>query len=52
MKAKQEHTTMNKPKNNTKVIGLTLKEVMPSKAKLIIFFSGYLLSPAMRSFLA
>ena len=34
---------------NIRRIGLTLKEVTPSQARLSIFFKGYLLVPAMRS---
>ena len=37
------------PKSNIKRTGFMLKEVIPSKAKDNIFFSGYLLSPANRS---
>ena len=38
-----------KPRHEIIRIGLTLKEVIPSNAKEIIFFSGYFDSPAKRS---
>lgn len=37
------------PSRNIRRIGLIENEVIPSTAKLIIFLSGYLLSPAKRS---
>ena len=45
---KKAINTKNSPKENTILTGLTLKDVMPSTAKLNIFPSGYLLSPAIR----
>ena len=42
-------TEMRMPRLEMSFKGFTLKLVMPSRAKEIIFFSGYLLSPAKRS---
>ncbi len=43
---------MSIPKFDMSFKGFTLKLVMPSRAKEIIFFKGYLLSPAKRSCLS